>query len=127
MDFVAWEEKYSVGIDEIDLQHQELFRILNKMIGILGKASKEELRAILDNMIDYASFHFETEEQYFHDHPDFKEHQHEHDIFMEKNKKLNMKLKEADQDISLDVLNFLLVWLKNHILKTDIKFFNEIQ
>jgi len=29
MDLIRWEEKYSVGVREIDNQHQQLFTLLN--------------------------------------------------------------------------------------------------
>lgn len=128
MQFVKWEEKYSVGIDEIDQQHQELFRILNEVFGAFGKASKEELNLTLSNMMDYAAFHFETEEPYYQKHPDFKKHQHEHDIFKNKTVTFRDSLKEsAAQDVDQNVLNFLLAWLQKHILETDIKFFNDMK
>lgn len=128
MQFVKWEEKYSVGIDEIDQQHQELFRILNEMFGFFGKASKEELNLTLSNMMDYAAFHFETEEPYYQAHPDFEKHRHEHDIFNNKTATFRDTLKEsATQDIDQNVLNFLLAWLQKHILETDIKFFNDMK
>ena len=32
MDLIRWEEKYSVGVSEIDNQHQQLFTLLNNFI-----------------------------------------------------------------------------------------------
>jgi hemerythrin len=127
MQFFKWEDKYSVGDIEIDLQHQELFRILNKMFGIFGKATKQELSVILDDMVDYTSFHFNAEEQLLQKHPNFAEHKEEHETFIKKTTDLLKTLKESDQEISKDILSFLLSWLKNHIMQTDKIFFNDMK
>jgi len=126
MEFFKWHEKYSVGVEEIDLQHKKLFDIINRMLGHLGKASKEELRAQLSEMIDYTTFHFQAEQKYLEKHPDFQEHLQEHDIFLKKNAAISQSIEENDQDVSLEIVNFLLKWLKNHILKTDVLFFAKI-
>jgi len=126
MEFFKWDEKYSVGVEEIDLQHQKLFDIINQMLGYMGKATKEELRTQLNEMIDYTSFHFQAEQKYLEKHPNFQAHLEEHNIFLKKNDSISKSIEETDQDVSLEIVNFLLKWLKNHILKTDVLFFAEI-
>jgi hemerythrin len=32
MDLIRWEEKYSVGVSEIDNQHQQLYKLQNNFI-----------------------------------------------------------------------------------------------
>ncbi len=85
MDFFKWNDKYSVGISEIDLQHQELLRILNKMLGLFGKATPAEISITLDDITDYTAFHFQTEDKYLNKHPEYDQHRQEHNDFIKKN------------------------------------------
>ena len=127
MEFLKWEEKYSVGVSVIDEQHQQLFRLLNTFIGNFGKASREEIQATLDAMVEYIDYHFQSEEPHYRKHPDFAVHQREHAIFIKKTRDFQKAMQEHKEDLSLAVLNFLLSWLKNHILTTDLKFFSDMR
>jgi hemerythrin len=60
---IEWSEDLSVGINEIDEQHQALFTRMNAFLAAieLGDA-KEGVLSIYDFLSGYAGFHFETEE-----------------------------------------------------------------
>ena len=70
--FLEWNDIYSVNIKEIDSQHKNLFSLINKVqFSDKDKPNtKEEINKILDEMNDYAIYHFDTEEKYFN--PPFK-------------------------------------------------------
>ena len=74
---IEWDERYSVGVSELDEQHKKLFRILDKLIEIEDvEPSLQVIADVLDEMRAYASYHFETEERYMTEcaYPDIKSH-----------------------------------------------------
>ena len=63
---LEWEEKYSVGVVEIDNQHKRMFEIINELFeAINNKIIEEKLDKIIAKVVDYKDFHFTTEEKYF--------------------------------------------------------------
>ncbi len=67
----------SLGINLIDKQHKELLNIINLLASSINESSlKKDLIYIIDKLIDYAYFHFTTEEEVFDkvSYKDSKEH-----------------------------------------------------
>ena len=65
MSLFTWSDEYSIGNAEIDNLHKELFDILNKLYdNCYLVESKLDVYTILDELIDYADFHFKAEQQY---------------------------------------------------------------
>ena len=88
---VKWKSSYSVKVKEIDSQHKRIFQIINKLHeGIQKKGLKNIIKEILDELLDYSIYHFETEERYFdmYNYELTDEHKKEHESFK---KKINEK------------------------------------
>ena len=63
---LEWEEKYSVGVLEIDTQHKKLFATINELIDIIGGHFEQlAINKVVSELLDYKKFHFATEEKYF--------------------------------------------------------------
>lgn len=127
MDLIRWDEQYRVGVEMVDEQHRQLFEVINKFVGNFGKNDRSEIEATLAAMVEYTDYHFQAEEQLFRNHPDFAHHQREHAIFLRKVVEFQKNLAAGKEELSLAMVQFLLSWLKNHILTTDIKFFRELR
>ena len=85
---------------------------------------------VLNELINYTAVHFKTEEKYFNqfNYPDSIAHKLEHSNFVNKVLTFKKEFDEGRQSMTIDVLNFLVSWLKNHILISDknySNFFNE--
>ncbi len=127
MELLKWDEEYSVGVSEIDSQHQQIFVLINKLIGALSAGGERDtVRSVLEEMINYVDYHFGCEEKLLSNHPDFSKHRHEHVEFVKKTLKLQGDFLDGAESISWDVVKFLISWLKNHILGTDQKFFKDM-
>ena len=77
MALLTWQEKYSVGIKEIDNQHKQLIDMINELNdAMLAKRGKEVLMSVLNKLAAYCVTHFTNEEKMMstHDYPDFAEH-----------------------------------------------------
>lgn len=127
-DLLEWGKKYSIGLDEIDNEHKILIGLINKLYKSYGNTSdKRHTRKIIDELLDYTIYHFGTEEEYFYkfDYPDKENHMEQHQIFINKIKDFKENFKQGtDTAIGFDIIDFLMKWFVNHILKVDVKYVN---
>lgn len=126
-----WNESYSVNVEEIDAQHKMLFEILNSLaLAMQVNRGREAIGYTLDSLFDYSVYHFSTEEKYFEElnYPDSFKHKQEHDRFVESLIRFRDDFKTGKNLVSVELLNFLRNWIKDHIQGSDKKFgpyFNE--
>ncbi|MDY6820943.1 MAG: bacteriohemerythrin [Deferribacterota bacterium] len=133
MPIIIFEGSMAVNIKTIDEQHKKLVDSINKLSAAMKSGrGKDVLDDILIDLLAYAEYHFEKEEELFekYNYPDSDKHIEEHRSFKEKVVKFNNEYQEKKNlGITLEVLNFLADWLRNHIKKTDkayAKFFNDL-
>jgi hemerythrin len=125
MNFMDWNDGYSVGITEIDDQHKHLVNLVNKLHeAMMAKRSTEVLSEVISQLIEYTGVHFATEEQLFarFSYPDTAPHVAEHQKFVESVETFYKDFQNKRIGVSIDILNFLTDWLKNHILGSDKKY-----
>ena len=79
---------------------------------------------ILGSLVSYTKAHFSTEEQLLqlHGYPDLAAHKVQHKKFTDQVSDFQRQFSEGTLTLSIDVMNFLKDWLKNHILGTDKKY-----
>lgn len=75
---IVWREKMSVGHAVIDADHRYLLCLVSSVE--LAMRTNEPLDELLDQLIDYAQFHFKREEHIQLDvrYPNAERHRHEH-------------------------------------------------
>lgn len=122
MAFIVWDEKYSVGIQDIDNQHKQLIKAINDLHDAMkiGK-SKDILKDLIDSLVNYADVHFSNEEALMssHKYPELEEHKKKHKVFTEKINEFRDKFNLSSFMTSIEVMEFLKQWLMHHILDTD--------
>lgn len=121
---VEWKDSLSVGVAEIDLQHKEMFKTINRLFEACSKAGgKEEAEGMIQFLQDYIVNHFGLEERMMikHNYPDYRSHKAEHSKFTDDFFELKQLFKvEGPSDNFLIQLNRRVVdWLINHIIGTD--------
>ncbi len=120
-----WKESYSVNIKDVDNQHKILIRSLNELYeAMLTRKAKNVIDGILKSLSDYADFHFAFEENLMQKYkfPGFSQHKKEHEAFVTKVSEFIQKHKDGHLMLSMEVMNFLKDWLKNHIQGVDKKY-----
>jgi len=124
MENLVWNDKFSIGLPEIDEQHKKLIDIINMMNDVVeGKAMKNTtMKIVLREMVNYTNYHFNSEEELMikSGYPGYAEHKKEHTDFIIAVKKFSVEIKE-NRNISCDLIIFLYNWLTNHILNVDNK------
>ncbi len=122
MPLFNWSEIYSVKISEIDNQHKKLVDLINKLHeDIHDGKGKEKIESVVTDLVNYAKYHFAYEENLFSDHhyPDAQLHSKMHDNFIKQVQNYVMKLESGDRISPLEILDFLMKWLVEHIIGTD--------
>jgi len=125
MSFLEWSPKYELGIDVVDEQHERLFHIVNSLYdSVVNGEEQNVLGEILDELIDYTVYHFETEEEKFehYRYPKLQEHKKEHNDLTQQVLELQKKFYNHELTITYDVLDFLSEWLKDHTTNSDYEF-----
>ena len=98
---IDWNDSLSVNVAEIDAQHQTLA-----------------------GMIAYAGTHFRTEETFFdgYCYPDTAAHTRDHAAFISQVKEFKTAFDSGKVGVSIEVMDFLSNWLRNHIKGSDKKY-----
>lgn len=123
---IKWSEKYALGIDFIDEQHKEWFRIANDAYDLLKNEfyddKYDKVVALIRELQRYSAFHFETEEKYLLEieYKKFFSHKMVHNEFIQKLNEIDLeKMDEDQEEYLISIIEFILEWIENHILKID--------
>lgn len=122
---LIWEEKYSVGVVELDNQHKRMFAVINELLEAIDtNSTKEHLGNIIESLVKYKIFHFETEEKYFKEfnYEGKDEHIAKHKEFNDKLIEMKGKYPEYNIEFAFNLVDFLEDWLINHLMGADQKY-----
>ncbi|MBF0427706.1 MAG: hemerythrin family protein [Magnetococcales bacterium] len=122
MDMVQWDDVLSVECEEIDKDHKNLVGLLNKLILTINEGkSRDMVGSVLDELINYTSWHFRHEERLMQTYrfPGLMTHRNEHMQLISQVVVLQKQFYEGTVDLTQDVLNFLINWVTHHIQETD--------
>jgi hemerythrin len=126
MEPVQWSEKFSVGVRELDQQHQKLIELLNILISTQGTIDtrSETVSDTLLAMTRYAQAHFKAEESLMetYGYPGLEEQRKQHREFRKKTVSLSMDTYYGIDHIPEDLLEYLVDWWVHHILEEDIAY-----
>lgn len=114
---LAWSEKYSVFIPEIDQQHKKLIAILNALDeSLIRGTSRAIMKKTMSELFRYTETHFSSEEKLMneYEYPEKEKHFQKHRELLDKviswDKNIN-----NDPNAVFNLLNFLESWLREHI------------
>ena len=122
MSMVAWDDAYSVEIQEIDEQHKCLIEIMNELYtAMANKSNRDLISDVLDKLVDYTKVHFAVEEtlmRVFH-YDGYEEHKAIHDKIVHRVLEFQGQFRAGNDKVGMDLLMFLKDWLFDHINKVD--------
>lgn len=121
--------EYYTGISFVDEEHKKLFDIANTVYDLLIDEfipdKYDYIMGIVNELKEYAQYHFKHEEEYMSGikYKKFLSHKVEHDEFIERINEYDADIVDEKQRESLlELLEFLTNWLVEHILKQDKQF-----
>lgn len=122
----AFTEKYKTGIELIDNEHRRLFEIIKETHeltnDVLFNDKYDDIQVILAQLKDYTIMHFKDEEEYMEkqNYEGLEIQKYAHQAFVDRLNEVNLDEVDSDQEGYLkELIDFLLDWLVNHILKMD--------
>lgn len=125
-----WKERYKIGVDKIDRQHEELFDRLSSftravMICSSDKGKAEKIAETFEFLEGYFVEHFELEESYQEKigFPEAAYHKKAHDNFAKDIKKYHERFKKnelTEEELKIISAKFM-VWLIMHVGHEDVK------
>ena len=125
MAFVDWNEKYSVGIKDIDTQHKRLFDLINEFYDSVkeGKVAAGTAK-VIEGLLAYTVFHFGFEERLMekHKYAGLGAQKVAHKAFTDKVADYKDRVSTGKLLMTLEVTNYLKTWLTEHIMKSDMQY-----
>jgi hemerythrin-like metal-binding protein len=126
-DQFLWNDKLSVGNDQMDGEHKMLIGYLNIIGNYKTKyeagetISPEAVAGVIKRLIDYTVFHFRDEEALLakYGYPNIENHKAIHRHLIEQLNMLREKFVVQGVAIVPVLFNFVSVWLKDHIMGVD--------
>ena len=121
-------DDYLTGIEIVDLEHQQLFCIVERAYQLVKSndviTCYDELLSIIHELTDYTVTHFADEEAYMEKigYEGLAAQKNAHASFVARLESINLiELDENPQKYMESLIEFLLGWLINHILYSDKK------
>lgn len=126
MDAFQWDDCFATGVATVDQQHHRLIDIMNRFGAMVIKPSqttRADLDRVLDELADYARYHFDDEEALMHasglDERHIKHHSREHAEFLQDVTRLQAEAVRGRHQEASHLPTYLTNWLAYHILGTD--------
>ncbi len=118
--WIVFDSAHHAGVVEIDEQHRELVRLVNRLNGaIKNKEGDDTTLRLYDELLAFTAFHFATEnrlmEQYGY--PEVVQHEQEHAHLVEEAVHFKSRLMQGGDLLALQSIKD---WLLNHIHYSDI-------
>lgn len=121
---LQWTSALSVGVPEIDVQHQELFRRVDRLLDAMLHNDRSEAGRLLAFLREFVVEHFGAEERLMADlaYPDAEAHVQEH-------RRFGATLQAVDQAfqasgptaaVVLQLEQQAVAWLRDHVYFTDV-------
>lgn len=125
MSLLEWTDDLSVHDDELDAEHRKLIDILNSLYDAMKSGrGNDVLGGVLAELVDYTTAHFAHEEKMLQacGYELSETHEMEHAELLEKVSDLKLQFEKGSFLLSVRVLDFLKVWVTDHIIKSDKKY-----
>jgi hemerythrin len=123
MTYIKWDDDNNVGVKIIDDQHKHFVGLLNHLYSCLEAKDVKRLPNIINDVVEYANYHFETEEKYL-----IKFNYADADSHIAAHNNLRLKIndfanKSSDSiESGFDFLYFMEHWFLIHFKGSDAKF-----
>jgi hemerythrin-like metal-binding protein len=124
-----WQEEYRLGVETIDDQHQQLFKMVDNLLQVIDDSKhgdyKKECADAVSFLYDYTVKHFQFEEGYQASigYADIEAHKLQHKRFIVTVDNFAKRMLDSDYDMRV-VKAFsgsLVAWLNYHVAETDQK------
>ncbi len=119
MEKMDWNPSFSVGVALLDEQHKQMTNLL--ISDSEATVHSETISELLTRIAKYVNAHFKAEEELLekYSYPDLLEQEEQHTAYRLKLFDLCQDTIDHKTSIPEDLLQYLVEWWHNHIMKTD--------
>jgi len=124
MPIVQWKDEYIINVEEIDIQHQTMVKLVNSLhSSVEARKDKSELESLLVELVEYTHMHFFTEEKLMKKNadPSFKLHNNEHRSLLRHLDQLVALVANGQQPTFFSDYDLSSDWMIAHITEHDKK------
>jgi len=123
---IAWDDKYKIGYENVDLQHHQLFELLSDLVTMcIDGSDTEKLKSTIDFLVNYTVKHFADEEavQIQWKYPEYIKHKQLHENFKTTMGGIVNQYTENGSSVELsnNVNTIVINWIIYHIQNEDKK------
>lgn len=120
---LKWRKVYEIGIPKIDEQHKHLFELLKTISESPLHERGLLLKGYIEDLLDYANYHFRDEEKYWESinlpSEIIKHHKQEHKKYIVEINNIIKNSFGVGMAMSAETIEFLKTWIIDHILGED--------
>ena len=115
MDF-EWYEDYSVGVDEIDVQHKRMVGLMRRTYELKDSPrDASHVEHLLNDLIKYTALHLDCEELFMvtYNYPHYAKQKSEHDRLRSELRERVDRVGRGEEQLT-GLVFFLMQWFVNH-------------
>lgn len=125
MPFMAWNDRLSVNIVEIDKDHQKMLSLINQLYDAIqiGQGTKS-IMEIQEELVSYSKCHFAREEEMmvYTGYDEAASHKLQHEGFTREVMKMQNRYGSGSPVLSIEVMVFLKDWFFDHLMGSDARY-----
>jgi len=119
----GWNARYELGIEVLDAEHRRLFDLVHQVQAVAeGEGGSLSLLSALQELMDFAILHFQTEEKLMEEH-DFSTaglHRKAHERLLRELREFSRRMSRVPvSGVRASVEDFLGKWLVEHVSHGD--------
>ncbi len=125
MPAIPWNTNMHIGIKDIDDQHEKLTLLINELYyAYMDAKERKILERIIQEVNDYASYHFKTEKELMdvYNYEGRESHLAQHDYFTRRAITSLFQYTDKKEELTAELLDWLTDWWMKHINGTDKEF-----
>jgi len=121
MPILEWNDSLLLGIDQFDEHHRHLVSLVNSANDTLEAGDHDAVFKLLNELIDYATYHFAAEEFWMreYDYARLEAHEKEHEEFCVYVIEREVQFEAGNLSVLPELMEFLSTWLVEHIQISD--------
>lgn len=122
MRIFEWNDTHSVHVPAVDDEHRQILRLCDDLQGaLMAGAATSEVQSLVDDLVIHTAQHLSHEERQMRaaGYPLYAWHHRQHHTARLRVRALERRIRRGDRDAAIELLDFLAVWLRDHIRLAD--------
>jgi len=115
----TWSDRYKIGNDLVDSQHQHIFKLANETVSVSDDA---DITRLLMLFYQHVREHFQAEERLMKQagYPRYQEHVEEHNLMLDRLNEISLNVQKRQWNPD-DIKKFVQRWISVHIVQEDMR------